>query len=716
MAVTGGQGVQGGSGNVQHNTFNNITQQAPPAPPPAHVVAGNIPQAPLAFQPRDDLMARLRAAGPGVSVVRAVTGMRGVGKTQLAAAHARACIDAGWRLVAWVNAEDAPSVLRDLAVVAGRLGAGRPGETLEGIARAVRNRLEADGDQCLIVFDNVTDFAVIEPYVPALGSSQVVVTSTGAGLPVPRKPLTVDVFSDDEALAFLAERTGRDEPEQAHLLATELGCLPLALAQAASVISAQRLTYPVYLDRLRASPARKYLLPPRDDPYPSGVADAILLSVDAVTTTDPTGRCAALLGIVSVLSAEGVSRDLLHVAGAEGFLTEGRPKGIRRALRGARGRASAAETDAALGRLADASLLSFSADAATIVTHRLVTRVIRDRASRDGTLGALGARAVRLIGAHPVGEPWEDRAKTLDSIRQVTALHDHFASLPAAEQPRGLLDLRGWAFSLLLRLDDSPAQAIELGESLVADRTKVLGAGHADSLLARSNLAEAYRAAGRLGDVIALLRVTLAAQVRVIGADHPHALTSLSNLASAYNEAGRPADAIPLCERALASRVRVLGADHPDTLSTRNNLASAYENAGRLDEAIPLYERTLADFRRVRGADHRDTLLALGNLASAYQRAGRPDDAVTLQERVLDGYLRVRGADHRDTLLALNNLAGAYETSGRPDEAAELFQRALTGFERLLGPGHPTTVIVRGNLAHVRKNAARPGTDPADLG
>src|SRR5215469_13655101 len=86
VRIADSQGVNVGDG-PQINLFLR-------PPPPGPVVAGSIPQTPPAFRPREDLMIQLRAAGPGMSVVRAVTGMRGVGKTQLAAAYARECIDA----------------------------------------------------------------------------------------------------------------------------------------------------------------------------------------------------------------------------------------------------------------------------------------------------------------------------------------------------------------------------------------------------------------------------------------------------------------------------------------------------------------------------------------------------------------------------------------------------------------------------------------------
>ena len=296
---------------------------------------GDVPQQPPGFQPRTELLAALDATGPGVSVVYAVTGMRGVGKTQLAAAYARGKLAAGWRLVAWVNAEDPAGLAGGLAAVAEAAGLGGTGGGDPGLA--VRHWLEAGGDRCLVVFDNAADPDVLRPYLPAGGGARVLVTSNRGSVAELGEPVGVEVFTPEEAAAFLADRTGLADPAGAGELAGELGFLPLALAQAAAVIRGQRLGYGTYLERLRALPVSEYLTRQDGQPYPHGVAEAVLLSLQAVQAADRAGVCAAVMELMSVLSAAGVRRDLLHAAGQAGALGGG-----RRAGRGGGGRGAGA--------------------------------------------------------------------------------------------------------------------------------------------------------------------------------------------------------------------------------------------------------------------------------------------------------------------------------------------------------------------------------------
>ncbi len=68
---------------------------------------------------------------------------------------------------------------------------------------------------------------------------------------------------------------------------------------------------------------------------------------------------------------------------------------------------------------------------------------------------------------------------------------------------------------------------------------------------------------------------TLADRERVLGDDHPDTLNSRNNLATAYRAAGRTAEAIPLLEQTLADYERVLGDSHPRTSIVRDNLSEA---------------------------------------------------------------------------------------------------------------------------------------------
>ena len=96
----------------------------PPTPEAARrqVVVGEIPAEPPGFRPRTGLLAELDQAGARVSVIQARRGLHGLGATQLAAAYARAKLEAGWRLVAWVNGADTGSLLAGLAAVADASG------------------------------------------------------------------------------------------------------------------------------------------------------------------------------------------------------------------------------------------------------------------------------------------------------------------------------------------------------------------------------------------------------------------------------------------------------------------------------------------------------------------------------------------------------------------------------------------------------------------
>ncbi len=398
-----------------------MDRSQPPKPLPREatsqqIVVGDIPSEPPGFQPRAVLLAELDRAHALVPVIHFVTGGPGVGKTMMAAAYARAKLAAGWRLVAWVNAGDTWSLLTGLARAADAAGLNetdaRPG--ISDPAQLVRRRLEADGGRCLLVFDDARDPDLLQPFVPAYGAARVLITGPRRSSAIQGTSVPIDVFTSDEAKAFLTERTGRVDAKGAAAVAAQLGRLPLALAQAAAVITGQSLAYGAYLERLRAVPVEETLSQELGQSSGPGLAQAVLLSLEAAMAADQTGTCTRLIEILAVLSAAGVRRDLLHAAGQTGALAAGEQ------------RMAATLVDEALARLAERSLVTVSLDEQTIIMHRIVMLVVRAEMARRQRLTAVCRLAASVLDARARAGV-QDRLAVTDVPEQVSALVDNAA-------------------------------------------------------------------------------------------------------------------------------------------------------------------------------------------------------------------------------------------------------------------------------------------------
>ena len=503
------------------------------------IVVGNIPAQRPGFQPRPALLAQLNRAGQK-SVAVVLTGTRGVGKTHLAAAYARARLVGGWRLIAWVDAPDSERLLAGLVAVAEaavpsdngfRLGPADAGQTL-------RQWLEADGSRCLLVFDGVEDLDLLRPFLPAVSAARVLITMARTPVPELGASVPVGVFSAEEALALLDGRTGLADRAGASEVAAELGHLPLALDQAAAVIAAQYRGYAAYLAKLRelsAGDDRVWLEDGQEQSYPPGVARAVLLSMKAVRASDPVGVSIAVMEVTVMLWPAVVRCELLRAAGQAG------------ALLGGGRRVAASLVDQALERLNEQSLVCLSLDGQAVSVHCLVARMARDELIRRGrlTTACRAAASALELSAEVLGQP-QDHAAIREMLGQVTALLENAGS----------------------HADDTDEKL-----AIMLTRLRLLRLDHL------KKLAEAYHAAGRAADAIPLVQQTLAARERLFGADHPSTLAARNNLAIAYRATGRPAQAIPLFEENVAACERLLGADHPKTMASRHHLDLARQEA-----------------------------------------------------------------------------------------------------------------------------------------
>src|SRR5205814_5210063 len=383
----------------------------------------------------------------------------------------------------------------------------------------------------LLVFDNAETGAAMRPWLPA-GVGHVLVTSRCRDWHEFASVAALEPFNRRESLTLLRERVP-DLPEcDADRIADQLGDLPLALVQAATVL-AGGMPAMVYLQMLDTA-AAEVLSEGLPTSYPRSLAGALRMSIEALA--DDAGAL-YLLGLCCVLAPEPIPLTLLG-RGTDDLLSN--PVAQYR-------------TVSRLGELARVGQKG-------IQVHRLVQTLVLSQPAAPVRGELCGQAAVLVAASHP-GDPAS--AATWPGW---TELMPHLLALdPGGSDHAGLRALACDAMLYLLYSGDTTA-GLRLAEHLYEQWRDKLGPDDPQTLTAGAELAHAYHQMGRDREAFELVEDTLTRRTAILGPDDPATLRSANDRAVVLGVFGRRDDALQQAADVLARRTATLGPDHPDTL------------------------------------------------------------------------------------------------------------------------------------------------------
>ncbi len=562
-------------------------------------VPGSRPRPTPRFTGHSSTLAKLHSCLRSEHIV-ALTGLAGVGKTQLALVHAQRH-ERDYDLVWWIRAGQAASLARDYGAIASAVGLGDHSHQAHADAVMTARRWLEEHGRWLLIFDDAERYQAIERYLPSNRSGDIIITSRDAlWRDTPRVP--VNPWSRPESLEFLRHVQPFDETAASDL-AEALGDLPLALEQALAYMTQTRMGIPDYHRLLRE---RSPDLVREGDPfsYEQRVATTWTVSLERIARETPAAR--DLLDVAAFLAPDDIPRALFtdHV--------QILPRRLRATVSDA---IAYNQVITALGRF---SLVDTRSDVLSI--HRLVQAAVRQR---PGTRSerSWAAVAVRLLRvAFPANSA--DASARPECAR---LLPHALSAAYNAERVGVELNAVAWLLDHLgvyLQAAGEYQHARELSSRAVTIAEALYGPNHAELAVLLNHLGRTLRNLDELSEGRSTLERALAIAEAEYGKEHPYVAAILNQLGRTLRCLGSLPQAKAYIARALAINEATHGHEHPYVALTLNNLGRVLEESGDRDGAIAAYRRALKIARAVRGPRHADTAAILNNLGRMLAQLG----------------------------------------------------------------------------------------------
>lgn len=603
-----------------------------------------------------------------------ITGMRGVGKTQLAVEF---CYRYGGRFdgIHWIDASQ--SIDSEIAACGQEMGLPNlPDETSERVAYTLR--AWQDNPNRLVILDNIDEPKLIREWLPKLNSLKILITSHHVNwrpdLGLDAREL--DILSRSDSISLLRKLT--PSPRLNHLTDEELSKvadylwdLPLALDLAGRYLDDKPdLTPDEYLDRLNKTETNplqhtSLLNWVSDDESPTlhstSLISTFLLSWEQLDKNADALARAFFISAGYLAPNVPISHNIFYTiateVNSEGSAMDEDIEDI---------------ADKSISRLQNLGLIRHAQSSHSLI-HPLLARFAQKQAEDSRPLNILTQKMLLLSG--------DALATRLPS--EFGNLRQHMESLTKFVQN--------------IELISASALWNNLGKyyQLVAEYTLAEYAFGKAFEAAEENSEQRARSINNLGSVLQTLgqidiardhfMQALSIWVDAFGDDHPGSTEFLINLGSAQRGMGDYEAARQNVERALKIDREKYTIFNDYVSRDLNGLGEILRLQGDLEEAKQLFEEALKiDESLENDLDVARDLNSLGEILSL----GDHDGAKSSFERAIEIYEKWFGKEHPEIARCLKNVGNVLKAENDKEGANYVYKRAAIIYEKTFPAGH----------------------------